>query len=163
MRIICGILSVLGFGWAWFALGTYAMMFVFIFEPKTDASVVEGLYWLTGCILATAGYWIWSGWIQRCFVGRYHWVAPSTFWLVSICQHAGWFYFLYLCDVLNGGFWLDQDFGPLFLWWNVGVIIISAIGFISELNTPAPKRKIDPHTVPDRPPAKRGSGTHDFV
>lgn len=134
MKVVCGILSVLGLYWAWTALGIYLLLAKVIFEGRDrEFSTIAGV--VVGSVLATVGYWIWTGWILRVLKGRYHRASPRTFWTVSLFQHAGWFLWLYMPD----GPGLSWDWGPLFLWWNVSLIAVSVIGLLLEVGKPSPQ------------------------
>ena len=135
MKVVCGILSLLGLFWAWTALGIYTMLAQIIFEG-TDLGFSWVAYVLVGSLLATIGYWIWTGWILRFLKGRYHWVSARAFWTISIFQHAAWFLWLHM----ESGPGLSWDWAPLFLWWNVSLIAVSVIGLFLEGGHPSPQK-----------------------
>ena len=109
MKVVCGILSVLGLYWAWTAFAIYFLLAIVIFEGR-DREFSEIAYVVVGSLLATVGYWIWTGWILRVLKGRYHRASPRTFWTVSLFQHTGWFLWLYMSD----GPELSWDWAPLY-------------------------------------------------
>jgi hypothetical protein len=135
MKVICGILSVLGLYWAWTALGIYVMLAQIVFE-EDDRRFSWAAYVVMGSVLATLGYWLWTGWIMRFLKGRYHWVSARTFWTISIFQHASWFLWLQM----ESGPGLSWDWAQLFIWWNVSLIAVSLIGLISESGQPSPSK-----------------------
>ena len=65
MKVVCGILSVLGLYWAWTAFAIYFLLAIVIFEGR-DREFSEIAYVVVGSLLATVGYWIWTGWIFCC-------------------------------------------------------------------------------------------------
>jgi hypothetical protein len=135
MKVVCGILSVLGLYWAWTALAIYLLLAQVIFEGR-DRGFSGIAYVVVGSVLATVGYWVWTGWILRLLKGRYHRASPRAFWTVSLFQHAGWFLWLYM----PSGPGLSWDWAPLFLWWNVSLIAISVIGIATEGGQPSPRK-----------------------
>jgi hypothetical protein len=132
MKVICGILSVLGLYWACTAWGYFLLLARIVFDGadvgfRGFASVV------VASILVTFGYWIWTGWIVRLLNGRYHRTSPRVFWTVSLVQHAGWLILLFMPD----GPGLDWDWGAPLLWWNVILIAVSLIGILIEGRHPS--------------------------
>ncbi|MFT5882862.1 MAG: hypothetical protein ACI9FG_001370 [Crocinitomicaceae bacterium] len=134
MKSICAILSIVGIYWAYVASLSY--MHLFLVLTGDFISYNHAVYSVLMVVLATVGYWIWSGWIIRVFKGRYHWVSPRVFWSISIAHHASWLLWMNM----ESGPGIDADGMGFMVWWCIGLVAISSFGLVGEWDNPRPRK-----------------------